>query len=378
MTALACVSHYLCLNEFRWAFEINLSLVSIAVVFPLTYNLQEGNRRRERVLDVLTSVKSNVISCFFIFRDNAKQKNGDVTYAHTAGRLLKHFLFHSLSYLTFAYSDVHQQRHALRTIYGALSTLSLHAEKYCISLGYSKPGEAGSSRLNTILANLAGDFEKLRLIRDYRTPSGLRKFSSFALHLLPIALGPKYAYETLKNCAGQSWGCIGAGYYLAILFTLLITTFYNICQELEDPTDGNSADDIALAKAIEEVEMIMDIRPTDEYLTTNPGDDVQPEMGEPVVFAYADFQLPTMSEVFNRSNMARHGQLDPLDPNAATLVKFPTINPTAMGRHFTEYQPQQNPLQGCMNSCFGGNNHAVVADSHAVSLIPIHSVSPGQ
>jgi len=72
------------------------------------------------------------------------------------------------------------------------------------------------------------DFEKLRVIHDYRTASGLRAYGWIFLSLYPILFGPFFA----NYCVNSG---LWSGFYISALSTMMFGCLYQILTDLEDP-----------------------------------------------------------------------------------------------------------------------------------------------
>ncbi len=95
------------------------------------------------------------------------------------------------------------------------------------------------SRANQYVSKMMIDFERMRNIATYRTPVTLRAYSRVFLNLFPIAFGPYFAS---LNC--EAFPIVG--YFVAVLYSLVLVTLDNLQEDLEDPFDKLGADDIRL------------------------------------------------------------------------------------------------------------------------------------
>lgn len=81
------------------------------------------------------------------------------------------------------------------------------------------------------------DFEKLRVIHDYRTPSALRAYGLFFLTLTPVFMGPLFAKYS------RDYG-YWSGIYIAALVAMMMSSLYAIQMDQEDPFDAAGVDDL--------------------------------------------------------------------------------------------------------------------------------------
>lgn len=85
-------------------------------------------------------------------------------------------------------------------------------------------------------------FERLRVIREYRSPRTIRSFTKVFIFLMPIVLSPYYVHMGIKS--GNIW----SPYYIAVLSSFMFGTLQGVQDVLDDPFDGISEDDINLGQ----------------------------------------------------------------------------------------------------------------------------------
>mmetsp|Transcript_19682 Transcript_19682/g.62590 ORF Transcript_19682/g.62590 Transcript_19682/m.62590 type:complete len:243 (+) Transcript_19682:529-1257(+) len=142
--------------------------------------------------------------------------------------------------------DTPDRQEALKGMYAALSSINLlNWEMLCNEATAHKPvcPPTHGSRASQYIRYLVAAGEKLRVIRDYRTPQGLRLFAQFVLHLLAIVMGPRF--QSYCESGKENYGCLD-GYFTAVVFFLVVLTLYHVQEDLEDPFDGDGWDDINL------------------------------------------------------------------------------------------------------------------------------------
>jgi predicted membrane chloride channel (bestrophin family) len=83
------------------------------------------------------------------------------------------------------------------------------------------------------------DFEKLKVIHDYRTASTLRGYAFVFLSIFPILFSPSFAM------LAEEYG-LWAGIFTALITSLMFVTMGNIQAHVEDPFDCIGADAINL------------------------------------------------------------------------------------------------------------------------------------
>lgn len=87
-------------------------------------------------------------------------------------------------------------------------------------------------------------FERLRVIREYRSPRTIRSFTKVFIFIMPIVLSPYYVHMGYRS--GNTW----SPYYIAVLSTFIFGTLQGVQDVLDDPFDGISEDDINLGQVM--------------------------------------------------------------------------------------------------------------------------------
>lgn len=226
ISVLAVIATHYCI-AFDIHSDLPSSLVAVAIVFPIVFSIGAAYDRREEALHSLGSLRAGIASIYFAHRDWIKNGDAHADRARELGQRL--------------YACI---REALMAKPKDRSAKSLAV--YEVFSGYSHSHEAlrdaglGStelSRINNFLWNLISDYERVRMIADYRTPGSLRAFSKIYLNLFPILYAPFYA-----DIAGKGGAVFGYG--VAIAYACVLVGLNNIQDRLENPFDGVGDDDV--------------------------------------------------------------------------------------------------------------------------------------
>ncbi|PNW72400.1 hypothetical protein CHLRE_16g676085v5 [Chlamydomonas reinhardtii] len=130
-------------------------------------------------------------------------------------------------------------------MYDIISQIQLNNEAMTVPAGCSKGGEGGMSRMAGYVEKIVEMVERLRHLREYRTPFMLR-YVSFTLVCASIFLAAPY-FAWL--CEGTRWdgdssGRCPAGYFTGVLYVLVVSTLFHVQVALENPFDGVGLDDV--------------------------------------------------------------------------------------------------------------------------------------
>lgn len=226
VTALSLISTYLCM---RYNFQANfpLTLVGIAIVFPVVFSIDSAYKRRERALALLADFKGHMKALYmaptdwFPIEDEQykKQFKDEILGVYSAVR-------------TF-FVGKEDDEEGEKRIAVTMSKLSKSVQKL---RGHGVPsGEM--SRVNQYLSKLWISIDALKSIYFYPTPITLRAYSRVFIYSFPVIYAPYFVY------AAQSYS-VGLEYMMPILFSFILVSLDNIQAHLESPFDQVGEDDI--------------------------------------------------------------------------------------------------------------------------------------
>ena len=220
--------------HFGWKMDFPLTIIGIAVVFPIVFSIGGAYNRRESAL-VQYGIMKSMGRCIFLasrdwLRDNDEKaaKNIDDFKNHIASVfVLCVKLFQSTKNEHFSDEE--------KDIYKEFSMLSKAIEDL------RDRGLSGSevSRVNAYMNKFLTAFETLKHIYQYRTPRTLRFYSKFFIYIILIVLGPYFAMIAEDH---ELW----LGLVTPILFAMVFTGLDNIQEHLENPFDQIGEDDIKI------------------------------------------------------------------------------------------------------------------------------------
>ena len=225
VTALALGSTYTC-RILDLKADFPLTIIGIAIVFPVVFSIDSAYKRRERALALLADFKSHLLSIFYASRDWVDSEGFE---QEVKGQLLE--TYSSLRSLFTANSD--HMKDSEQKIFDNISKLSQMLMGFR-SLGLPS-GEL--SRVNQYISKLVVSIENLKVILHYRTPITLRAYSKVFIYTFPIIYGPYFEYvaEQYSN---------GLQYMMPVMFSFILISLDNIQGHLENPFDQVGEDDI--------------------------------------------------------------------------------------------------------------------------------------
>jgi predicted membrane chloride channel (bestrophin family) len=239
VSVLALGSTFAC-EYFGLVADIPTSLIGLAVVFPIVFSINAAYRRREDALKFFGGIKAHAVALYYAHRDWVPGADGKES-AH-AGRV-RGVIENLLESIKDDLSRGGRSPESFRKVIGEFSRFSRSLEE----LREAKVTNSEISRANQYVSKMMIDFERMRNIATYRTPVTLRAYSRVFLNLFPIAFGPYFAH---LNC--EAFPVVG--YFVAVLYALVLVTLDNLQEDLEDPFDKLGSDDVRL-------DVVADYRP---------------------------------------------------------------------------------------------------------------------
>ena len=229
--------------RFHLVFNLDLTLISVAVVFPLVFTLGSAFQRRERALEHLGRAKgalSAIKYCFSYAKDVDEASLNKVYDA--IGRVKSELI-------TFLRTPERDKQLLNNTISEIQEFIILHRKAL---------GRSLSVRVYRLMRDVIMGVENTIAIKAHRTPVSIRAYCELFIYAFPFF----YAPTLIKNIAfpdlsAQEIVAQGAldfiedrfiliVYILNVLISFFLITLYNIQENIENPFDQDGIDDIIL------------------------------------------------------------------------------------------------------------------------------------
>lgn len=227
VAALSLASTYVChTNELVANFP--LTLISIAIVFPIVFSINSAYKRREAALQQYAIVKGHFAAIYYASRDWITLDNNPFPPR------FKVLFEETLSNIRDLFIDPKNEGGELdRQVYRSFNRISQTIQE----LRSNGLNSSEISRANQYFSKTMVAFESMRNIAFYRTPITLRFYSQLFIYSFPILYGPYFAhtfneYET------------HLAYLMPILYSFILVSLANIQDQLELPYDEVGEDDI--------------------------------------------------------------------------------------------------------------------------------------
>jgi len=211
--------------EFNVDFNVDLTLISIAVIFPLVFTIRGSFRRREKALEHLSQFRSSLKTVqYFVLSDSKLSKENKNEALNILLDISEDVMGHLKNsiYTTKDLDDV------IDKIYKFID------EKHEVFSGKIR------DRVFKFMNDVHESVENLHAIHTHRTPISLKAYCKIFIYMFPFIYAPtiinNIGYET------PQWFT----YFIVTVTEFILISLYNIQDQLEFPFDDVGLDDIQL------------------------------------------------------------------------------------------------------------------------------------
>lgn len=213
--------------RFKVIYNIDLTLMSIAIIFPLVFTIRGAFRRREKALEHLSRFHASLRTFENILISTKSLKEEDLK---TGVEKINHANSAVMNFLKSADENTQKVDDSMKDIVDFVM-----ANSEAISGGTRQ-------RLFRFLKDSIESSNNLIGIHTHRTPISLKAYCLIFIYIFPVVYTP-----TIINKIGldnPAW----LTYFVVILSEFILISLYNIQDHIEYPFDDNGLDDIKLSK----------------------------------------------------------------------------------------------------------------------------------
>lgn len=221
--SLCMVVTYLCFM-FGFSYSLNITLFSIAVIFPLVFTIREAFRRRDSVIKLLSIFKSSLNATYYCFANNDKLSIEEKGLVSDKLEAISHLFFEALKGNRY---DSERVRSELNEVFEFLE-----AHRSAISNGTAL-------KIIRFLKDVHESMENTVGIKMHGTPISLRAYCLVFIYVFPIIFIPTLVHDIGID---DHW----IVYSLAAIHGFILISLYNVQDAMEDPFDQIGLDDIQL------------------------------------------------------------------------------------------------------------------------------------
>lgn len=206
-------------------YNFDLTVISIAIIFPLVFTIRAAFRRREKALEHLSRFKSalqTVNNCF------QRCKKLSDTQKEVGKAKLLHISDSLMAYVTHQVVD----RKALKESLDAVPAFILETRE--------ELGSSEAFKIYRFFKDVYTSVENTVAIYTHRTPISLRAYCQIFIYFFPIIYTPALLHRLDDN--SPDW----IVYTLSTITGFILISLFNVQDQMEHPFDQQGLDDIRL------------------------------------------------------------------------------------------------------------------------------------
>ena len=211
--------------QFKVVYNIDLTLMSIAIIFPLVFTIRGAFRRREKALEHLSLFRAGLKTIDNLIQFSPKISDADKLEGQEKINALNNALY---NHLTTKNEDP--------------AAFDIEYENFLSYIRAKNETITGGTRekIFRFLKDVLDSADNLIAIHSHRTPISLKAYCLIFIYIFPVIYTP-----TIINKIGfdnPSW----LTFFIVILSEFILISLYNIQDQMEHPFDDDGLDDIKL------------------------------------------------------------------------------------------------------------------------------------
>lgn len=210
---------------FKLSYNIDLTLLSIAIIFPLVFNIRGSFKRRERALEYLGQFRSSLLTLKYYFLNSPKLTEDDK-------KEIESFLLEISNELSLHLGK--KDNSTNRIDESVQKVFDFVTDKDDIIPARYKV------KIFRFMYDLHESIEKLHGIHVHRTIISLKAYCEYSIYIFPFIYVPTIIYHVGMDTS--KWVA-----FFTVLFTeFILISLFNIQDQMEYPFDKLGMDDIKL------------------------------------------------------------------------------------------------------------------------------------
>ncbi len=209
---------------FDMRFDYDITLISIAIIFPLVFTIRAAFRRREKSLEYLSRMKSGLMTIYYFFENSDKlveDKKKEIR------DILVNVPLSVNKYLMYS-GDEEKVRAAVQRVF---EFMQLQKESIPNGMAY---------KIFRFMKDVHQGIEAVMAVNRHRTPVSLRAYCLVFIYIFPFIYIPSFL---------ELVGADTPQYILYLVVALkgfILISLFNVQEHMEDPFDQSGLDDIRL------------------------------------------------------------------------------------------------------------------------------------
>ncbi|MDN3641772.1 hypothetical protein QWY87_03615 [Lutimonas halocynthiae] len=221
---ISILATYVCFT-YHVSFDIDLTLISIAIIFPLVFTIRGSFRRREKALEHLSEFRGTIKTLDYFFASNDKLSEEEKIEAHKLLIIISDHLMKQLKANSTQTAELD----------GNIDQLFDFLQNHKEAISGKK-----TEKIFKYMQDLHETIENVHAINIHRTPISLKAYCLIFIYIFPLIYAP-----AIINRIGAEHN-VWISYFVVIFSQFILVSLYNIQNQLEYPFDDEGLDDIKL------------------------------------------------------------------------------------------------------------------------------------
>ncbi len=204
---------------------MDLTLISIAMIFPLVFTIRGSFRRREKALEHLSEFRGTIKTLDYFFMSNLKLSDEDKVEIN--GILVK--ISNNLM------SQLKSNSHETVEVDANIAELYDFVQQHKQSISGKR-----EEKIYRLMQDLHETIENVHAINVHRTPISLKAYCLIFIYIFPLIYAPSIIFKVGPDKS------VWITYFIVVLSQFILISLYNIQNQLEYPFDDKGMDDIQL------------------------------------------------------------------------------------------------------------------------------------
>jgi len=230
--------------KYTLKFDLDLTLISVAVVFPLVFTLGSAFQRRDKALEHLSRAKAALATIYYSI---TTAKEMDEKTKEEIYEKIKDVKISLIDFLSSKSNDRNDLNNSIDQIKKIVET---HRKSF---------GRSLSVRVYRYMRDVLMGIENTIAIKLHRTPQSIRAYCELFIYVFPFYYAPTLMYhietgnDEIFNSSGEIFSTVITGehhpfvvYGLNMIISFILISLYNVQEQIENPFDNEGLDDVIL------------------------------------------------------------------------------------------------------------------------------------
>ena len=225
-------------------FDLDLTLISVAVVFPLVFTLGSAFQRRDKSLEHLSRAKAALATIYYSITTAKQMADKTKEEIYEKIKDVKISLINFLGSKSNDRSDLNNSIDQIKQI------VETHRETF---------GRSLSVKVFRYMRDVLMGIENTVAIKLHRTPQSIRAYCELFIYVFPFYYAPTLMYhietgdDEIFSSSGELFTSMITGehhpfvvYGLNMIISFILISLYNVQEQIENPFDNEGLDDVIL------------------------------------------------------------------------------------------------------------------------------------